>query len=448
MTAEARESEIVAHNLGIFAEMRRIVQALDAAAVSCIVLKGIPLCHRMDDGFARRAIVDNDILVHRADVARAMEALEGLGYRSLSWRRLEQDLEESFEHPLSRPDVDGRPLFCELHWNAFPPSLFRARESTLWARTVEVDVLGARVLVFDPALQILHLASHVVQHELCEPRTLEVFGRAWSHWGNTIDYADLASLARELGIEQAFEYVVEMARALALTKTKGLGTTSRRVSLAKKLFRPERLLEAAEDEYPERYIRAMLVLMLVPPSRAFRHLLGRVLPAPDAPVRQRGRRAVALHYLARPWRPIARSAASGAGFRRVLAAREYIRVHRSLAGRYAAAALDRLLHDLESQPKSPHPLSVPELARAIRLAERLAPRLSKTPNTCLFRALSRYSLLNSHAYRASFVLGVATQSDQPGHAWVELAGEPFLESGTPAPFNRILARQSPGGEVV
>jgi hypothetical protein len=447
MTAEARESEIVAHNLGIAAEMRRIVQALDAARVRCIVLKGIPLCDRIGDGLARRAIADNDILVHRADVARAMEALDGLGYRSLSWRRLEQDLEASFEHPLSRPDVDGRPLFCELHWNAFPPSLFRVRESTLWARTVEVDVLGVRVRVFDPALQMLHLASHVVQHELCEPRTLEVFGRAWSQWGNTIDRADLVSLAREVGIEQVFEYVVATAQSLALTKTNGVGTQSRRVALAKKLLRPERLLEPAEDEYPERYFRAMLGLMLVPPPRAFQHLLGRILPVPDALVRQRGRWAVALHYLARPWRPIARSAGGGPGFRRILAAREYIRVHRSLAHRYAAAALDRLLDDLESQPRSLHPLPVPELARAIQLAERLAPRLSRTPNTCLFRALSRYSLLNTHAHQAAFVLGVATQADQPGHAWVELAGAPFLESFTP-PFNRILERESSNGGVV
>src|ERR1043165_7078264 len=92
MTAEARDSEIVAYNLGIAAEMHRLVRALESAAVHCIVLKGIPLCERIGEGLARRAIADNDILVHRQDVPRAVEVLEQLGYRSLSWRSVDRDL--------------------------------------------------------------------------------------------------------------------------------------------------------------------------------------------------------------------------------------------------------------------------------------------------------------------------------------------------------------------
>lgn len=433
-------AETVAHNLGIAAEMQRVVRALNSAHISNIVLKGIPLCERIGEGLDRRAIADNDILVHRKDVPRAMEALEQLGYRSLSWRSVDRDLEEGFEHPLSRPDVDGRPLFCELHWNVFPPSLFRVNESTLWTRSVSVDVLGAPIRVFEPALQLLHLASHAVQHELCEPRTLEVFGRAWSRWNREVDAAELERLADEVGIGTVLEYVVEMARELGFVDGSSTLLPSRRVALAKRLLAPRRLLEPAEDRYPERYLRASIVLMLVPPVRALKHLVARVVPPPEKLVRQRGAGAIALHYVSRPWRPIARSAGSIARIRRALAVNEYLRIHRSLARRYSEAALDALLRDLESAPRTLYPLPIPEVARAIRVAERLAPGVSRTPNTCLFRALTRYAVLASHAHPARFVLGVASRPNDPGHAWVEIENQPFLETVTPSAFNRILAR--------
>jgi hypothetical protein len=207
-------------------------------------------------------------------------------------------------------------------------------------------------------------------------------------------------------------------------------------------MRPERLLEPADDRYPERYFRAVIVLLLVSPERALRQLLARMLPPPEHLVRRRGRRAVAFHYLSRPFRPLARSATTSSSLQTALAVRHYLRVYRSLNARFRDSALDELLRDLEAEPRSARPLSVDELARAIRTAERLAPRLSDTPNTCLYRALSRYALLGSHAHRASFVLGVATRADDPGHAWIEISGEPFLEVNTPR-FNRVLVRESP-----
>jgi hypothetical protein len=297
---------------------------------------------------------------------------------------------------------------------------------------------------------VLHLASHVVQHELCEPRTLITFGRAWTHWQNEIDRSDLARLAKELGVERVLEYLLEALGALGLTDVGVHGSGSPTVAIAGKLLRAEQLLEPAEERYPERYFRAIVSLLLLQPSLALGHVAGRAFPAPEWHVRKKGRRAVLLHYLARPWRPIARSLGrpsidfrqAGLRARWVLAAAHYVRVHRVLAVKYPSLALDRLLGDLESAPASTNPLPLPDLARAVRLAERLLSRLSPTPNTCLFRALSRYALLNAHAHRPAFVLGVGVPSDRPGHAWVEVRGEPFLEPSPPL-FARILTRQLP-----
>jgi hypothetical protein len=438
------ESEIVAHNLSIAAEMRRALGALDEARIPCIVLKGVPLRERIGAGLTRHAIADNDILVRRADVHAAKAVLEKLGYRSLSWRSLEHDMQHGFEHPMCRRDVDGRPLFCELHWNAFPPSLFHADEDTLWRRSVEVEVFGTRVRVFEQALQILHLASHAAQHELCEPYTIEIFGRAWTRWHDQIDLEDLWRLASELGVQYVLEYVVDATRALGLTEGRPFANRSRRVAIASRLLAPAKLLEPAEGRYPERYFRALVVAMLVTPSQAARQLMTRAVPAPEYLVRERGWGAVALHYAARPWRPFARSLPALGGMAAVYT---YVYVYRSLHSRFARRALDALLDDLEAAPRSSSPLTVIELTRAVVTAERIAPRLSSTPDTCLFRALSRYALLNRYSHPATFVLAVATRPELPGHAWVEVAGQPFLESVNVAEFTRILTRENPRDEA-
>lgn len=439
-STDASGSEIIAYNLGIAGELRRVVTALDAASIPCIVLKGVPLVQRIGAGLARHAIVDNDILVRRAHVRPAKLVLEGLGYASLSWRSLDHDLEHGFEHPLSRGDVNGRPLFCELHWNAFPAPLFDVEEDTLWRGAVDVEVFDVRMRVFEPTLQLLHLASHAVQHELCDPRTVEVFGRAWSCWSEEIDTTDLMRRAKSIGIAYVLEYLIDATRALGVTCGPRLvAATSTRVLTATRLLPPTRLREAAEDEYPERYFRALVVLTLVSPPRAVAQFLTRVIPPPEHLVRQRGWRAVALHYAARPWRPIARSARSTRRVNALLAAATtYVRVFRSLATRYERLPLDRLLHELEAEPRPPQTLTLVELTRAVRLAEWVAPRLSSTPNTCLFRALARYALLSSHAHRATFVLGVAPEPEEPGHAWVEVSGEPFLEALDTAGFSQVL----------
>ncbi len=80
---------------------------------------------------------------------------------------------------------------------------------------------------------------------------------------------------------------------------------------------------------------------------------------------------------------------------------------------------------------------VPDLASAelaIEVAEALCAR-TPAADTCLFRALARYALLRRLGLEPVLVVGVRPGSaldapapasdDEIGHAWVELAGEPF-----------------------
>jgi hypothetical protein len=53
------------------------------------------------------------------------------------------------------------------------------------------------------------------------------------------------------------------------------------------------------------------------------------------------------------------------------------------------------------------------------------------PDTCLFRALTRYAALRRAGHRPRFVMGIDENDPDVGHAWIELEGAPFLEPRLP-----------------
>jgi hypothetical protein len=67
------------------------------------------------------------------------------------------------------------------------------------------------------------------------------------------------------------------------------------------------------------------------------------------------------------------------------------------------------------------------MLRSIRIAEVLAPKLGLRPDTCLFRALTRFELLRRAGHDATFCMGVHPDDTDVGHAWVELEGRGVLE---------------------
>jgi hypothetical protein len=106
---------------------------------------------------------------------------------------------------------------------------------------------------------------------------------------------------------------------------------------------------------------------------------------------------------------------------------DYARLRRRAAARYEASPLDDLLRGLSAERRAARPLDLRDLSLAVRLAERVAPRLATGPNTCLFRGLARFALLSRHGHTPTFVLGAAEGLARAGHAWAEVQGEPFLE---------------------
>lgn len=64
--------------------------------------------------------------------------------------------------------------------------------------------------------------------------------------------------------------------------------------------------------------------------------------------------------------------------------------------------------------------------RAITRSEVMAARL-RAPNTCLFRAMTRFVGLRSAGIAANFRMGIRRDDIEAAHAWVEVGGVPVGE---------------------
>lgn len=95
--------------------------------------------------------------------------------------------------------------------------------------------------------------------------------------------------------------------------------------------------------------------------------------------------------------------------------------------------LPRILQELTPAHLPPTALTPSEIWRVLRVVEGFYRRTRFMPDTCLYRALTRYALLRRSGHAATFVMGMdpRAREDLTAHAWVELEGAPYQETLDP-----------------
>lgn len=252
-------------------------------------------------------MIDNDIMVHRLDATQAVEVLSEIGYRPLPFRRLESDLKIDFQFPMTRQTLHGQPVTVDLHWNAFPPTLFPVEEELLWRRVEKLELDDTTIEVFDKAMTLVHLASHFVQHRLASPRILDDLAAGWNLWHQDIDEEDLLDLARQTGVIHALDFALSAAAELEVLDTPLPRIGSAKAARLRRVLPAKRLFEKPSRKS---YHRAALSLLLVNPIRIPGWLRQEVFPPIDRMAAIYGQPITPrlyLRYLERPFRPLSRS---------------------------------------------------------------------------------------------------------------------------------------------
>lgn len=186
-----------------------LIEALAAAGVGSLVLKGTALAHSLYASPAERARSDTDLLVARTDLPRAREVLLASGFvldPAESAMPPALRLQELWE----RDCADGAPHQVDLHTQVFnAPALLDALPvADLFARAVPLAGLCPVARTLDPAAMLLHLAMHRAVHRV-SPYFVE--GRACRGDDRLIWLVDVARVAGSMD-DAAWERLLYLAR--------------------------------------------------------------------------------------------------------------------------------------------------------------------------------------------------------------------------------------------
>lgn len=272
---EERSPAAIALNLVLEAELPTLVGYLESRGIDVVVLKGVPLALRLFGSIAARTMIDNDLLVRRADAIRAVQLLSATGYESIDCRRVENQLSVDYQYRLVRKLPGGGRLCAELHWSPFSQLLYPVPEEVFWEHTEAFRWNGRSVRVFDRPLTLVHLAAHFAQSDFAIPQILRDVAAAWNLWYAHSTADDALDLARQTGLIHALDFALRSARDLGFLNTPPPPIGSARASRLRRFLPADRLW--TPRPVPD-YERWLLALLLVDPRRVPRWLRYAMFP--------------------------------------------------------------------------------------------------------------------------------------------------------------------------
>jgi hypothetical protein len=160
-----------ARNLRMASALHDLLDRFEAANVRALPVKGPVLAEAAHGSLSRRAFNDLDIQVHEADVSRALDVMESMGYE---WTVDAPRLDDAAllggpltpplatEYSLWHPDQD---VVVEVGWQfGSDPVSFKPGFETFWERRESTTVAGRPVPSLSPEDRLILLTYHCVKH--------------------------------------------------------------------------------------------------------------------------------------------------------------------------------------------------------------------------------------------------------------------------------------------
>lgn len=137
-----------------------VLDALEEAKISYVLLKGAALIAAYYDSPALRPMNDVDILVKGEDAEKAFDLLNTLGWTNKKGRNFNQTFHSSHSIALKKAgNVD-----IDLHWNVIYQVAWKGSAKTYWEETEEVPYGTRTVSILKPEIQILHNMAHGLRY--------------------------------------------------------------------------------------------------------------------------------------------------------------------------------------------------------------------------------------------------------------------------------------------
>jgi len=148
----------VGRNLFFQAELKKILDALTAAGIPAIPLKGSVLARAVYGDIGLRPMSDLDILVTHEDAVRADALVRELGYRPEVDQQTEDEMRTS-DRQLAALIGVGKPVIVEIHPHIIEKdNPLRFDISGFWERAVPMEIAGTPSLSLCTEDFLTHLA--------------------------------------------------------------------------------------------------------------------------------------------------------------------------------------------------------------------------------------------------------------------------------------------------
>jgi len=152
-------------NRRLLTEFGRAMNALAAAGVPIIVLKGVALAAAVYRDISLRPMADLDVLIRRSTLESAARVLAGLGYVPIRKETHPGALAE-YESELAFRKYGEFPAEIDLHWSLFDSPYHQARTDMdwFWDTSVPLRIAGVDTWMLGPEALLLHLCGHLALH--------------------------------------------------------------------------------------------------------------------------------------------------------------------------------------------------------------------------------------------------------------------------------------------
>ena len=196
-------------NVRRFLALTPALQALKAAGIPTIVLKGAYLAEAVYGNLALRPMSDVDLLVHREDLGKADAALAAAGFTARELHISPPADENEFHY-----QNDAAGAMIEVHWEMTKPDYpFRLDVGLLWEAAVPSRIAGAAVLVLSPEDLLIHIGLHAAIHRFAfGPRPLCDLAEAVSRLA--VNWELLAKRARNAGVGRSVRLLLALTAEL------------------------------------------------------------------------------------------------------------------------------------------------------------------------------------------------------------------------------------------
>jgi hypothetical protein len=224
---------------------------------------------------------DLDLLVHPADVTRALDVLHDLGY-ALPLLEVAADAMQTFSNELRLSTTQHAMLSVEVHWALFNSPLYLDKPPAgwLWQTAQPLRVGTVDTLMLGPEALVLHLCGHLAFHHGSQGLLwLHDIAEVLHHYRDTLDWQVILDQA------QASDLVLSLQQVLPRVATDWHAPMPPDTLNALAALRPSpaeaRTLAWMQSDTPGVALEAWSVLVNLPGPRARLHYLAdKLFPSP------------------------------------------------------------------------------------------------------------------------------------------------------------------------